>query len=699
MVMGRFVQINLHFVVGWFLALSLLASAQEVASPGPAATGAIPAPVEVAFRVPSLRSDFWSTEIWVVLRTPSHKTVRLPAFYDGPDEEARQTWKFRYTPLETGRYSFQIIEGPVGAARPAEVEGIGAFEFEATAGSTPGFVRVDPRNPRRFVLGGGEFYFPLGHNVAWGRGNNPKHIPAMFEKMGRAGENWARVWMNHWDYKNLEWVMNKKNTPGKLDLTVARNWDSIVGAAEKNGLRIQMTLQHHGQYSTTVNPNWREHPWNEANGGFLKSPVEFFTHPRARELTRMKYRYIVARWGYSPAVMAWELFNEVQYTDAWIQKKTAEVARWHDEMADYLRSIDVNGHLITTSSLPADDPVYRKMDYYQPHSYPPDLVVAAAALGTPPHRKDKPVFYGEMGPKGNHMADDGRLLQQILWPSLMSEAAGAAQYWAWEVVEKKDLYPLFGAAARFVETSRLAARANRSSVSVPVESTARATLKFGPGGDWGRVRLPEFFVASDGRSIEGLHELTPYLHGDPSKVADGFPKSVTFRIDARAPTTFTAEIGTIARAGARASLLVNGREVKSEEWPAASKDYEANARLVAELPEGRHSVTLRSVGKDWFFVRSFTLTDFAPALAAVATRNRDFAAIWIYHRAGINTRGEPVTGRVRIPDLDSGSYRVVWWDTTLGAPVSEEFVRVDGGTLVLNIPPVASSLAAFAERL
>lgn len=81
--------------------------------------------------------------------------------------------------------------------------------------------------------------------------------------------------------------------------------------AERHGIYFQLVLQHHGQYTTT-NSNWDENPWNAENGGFLNTPEEFLTSERAKELTRRKYRYIMARWSYSPQIMAWELFNEVQ---------------------------------------------------------------------------------------------------------------------------------------------------------------------------------------------------------------------------------------------------------------------------------------------------------------------------------------------------------------------------------------------------
>ena len=110
--------------------------------------------------------------------------------------------------------------------------------------------------------------------------------------MGAAHENWSRVWMDHWDGKNLDWPpYGATLPPGQLNLTVAQKWDAIVAAAEEAGIHFQMTLQHHGQYSTMVDANWAENPYDLTNNigstnGFMTDPVEFFTNATAIAIDR-----------------------------------------------------------------------------------------------------------------------------------------------------------------------------------------------------------------------------------------------------------------------------------------------------------------------------------------------------------------------------------------------------------------------------
>ena len=65
-----------------------------------------------------------------------------------------------------------------------------------------------------------------------------------------------------------------------------------------------------------------------------------------------RLRYIVARWGYSPAIGMWEFFNEIdniQFRDAKNPIPAEEIVAWHARMARYLKSIDPYGHPVTTS--------------------------------------------------------------------------------------------------------------------------------------------------------------------------------------------------------------------------------------------------------------------------------------------------------------------------------------------------------------
>ena len=138
----------------------------------------------------------------------------------------------------------------------------------------------------------------------------------------------------------------------------------------------------------------------------------------AREYSRRWLHYAVARWGHSPSVLTWELFNEVEWTDA-IQKDHdwPAVVAWHNEMAAFVRSLDPYHHLVTTSSAIDHPELYATMDYYQPHAYPREVFTTLA--GTRP-LPGKPWFYAESGRGiGEVNKDEGMVVRDGLWAGML----------------------------------------------------------------------------------------------------------------------------------------------------------------------------------------------------------------------------------------------------------------------------------------
>ena len=58
---------------------------------------------------------------------------------------------------------------------------------------------------------------------------------------------------------------------------------------------------------------------------------------RSEDLIRRRIRYQVARWGYSPTLFAWELFNETR-----VQCGIDIESVFWTSIADWLRGVDVN---------------------------------------------------------------------------------------------------------------------------------------------------------------------------------------------------------------------------------------------------------------------------------------------------------------------------------------------------------------------
>jgi hypothetical protein len=665
--------------------------------------------IETSFELASVPGDPFDYEkvnVQVTLRKPDGGTADVPAFFDGGT-----TWRMRYTPAASGQYA---VVGVKLNRETTHEEKLEKKEWTVNGDPQPGFVRIDRSDHSRFVFDNGSRYYPLGHNQAWQSDGLP-NIPTLFGKMHAAGENWSRVWMAAWDGLNLDWSEGGKSVkPGGIDLEAAKRWDAIVQAAEKNDIYFQMTLQHHGQYasksgyknSSNVDPNWESNPYSEKNGGFLRSPDEFFTNPQARALTKRKLYYILARWGYSPNIMAFELFNEVENTDAAKGRLFDDIAMWHKEMTLFLRQFDNYRHLVTTSAalgMPLDNPVWQPVDYIQTHLYPPDIVTALSNPALLDAKKlDKPDFIGEFGPSGLNDAD-GVQLHNGLWTSLMRSAAGAAQYWSWDEVEKHDLYSHFKAANGFLTASGLANQSGLASVTPTVESSQKGDLRFGPGGGWGNATQNEFVVGTTGTPA-GIGAFPAYLQGQAHR--EMMPKPLTFQVSYTQPGTFSVTVGQIAKSGANLKVSMDGKAAERE-YAAGSSDYMPKAEqetLTVDVPAGAHTLTVENTGKDWVVVRRFSFSNYAPALGALGRVGKEFAAAWVYHRGSLDAPADreltPATGRLSLAGLQKGRYRATWWDTRAGKMLdSTDLAVADAKTsVVLNTPPVTRDAALYVVK-
>jgi len=208
---------------------------------------------------------------------------------------------------------------------------------------------------------------------------------------------------------------------------------------------------------------WNGNPYNAARGGPLERPEDFTTDPEARRYLQRRLDYIVNRWGYSPNLLAWEWWNEVNLTPI----SDDALTPWLQEMTAYVRAGDVNQHLTTNSyavkylsptwSLPELDIIQRHEYADQVNTDDRDLAGRAAfdlrALrDTAPV---KPVFLGEFGyggeDRGGYIEKTGIHLHNGLWATTFVGYAGTGMYWFWDIyIESNSLWHHFRNIERFL---------------------------------------------------------------------------------------------------------------------------------------------------------------------------------------------------------------------------------------------------------
>ncbi len=281
---------------------------------------------------------------WV---TPNGQRMRHPGFFlepweliwRGEEEVAVHTgkplWCVRISPQETGVHTWRLVAKTV--TEKAEVNG----RFTCVPGTSRGFVRISPRDPRYFEFSDGSFYFPIGHNLrspgdnraarqgsqamknaTWALRSGTRAYERWFARMHAHGENFSRVWMCPW-WCGLEWNASAKGYHGLgyYNQANAARLDRIVELATRYGIFLNLETQNHGALSTRVDADWAANPLNVCTqpGGFLRHATEFFDSRQAQELHRRRLRYTLARWGYSRAIAWWGVLTEAEWVEAYFR--------------------------------------------------------------------------------------------------------------------------------------------------------------------------------------------------------------------------------------------------------------------------------------------------------------------------------------------------------------------------------------------
>ncbi|MBC8064605.1 MAG: cellulase family glycosylhydrolase, partial [Chlorobia bacterium] len=380
------------------------------------------------------------------------------------------------------------------------------------------------------------------------------------------------------------------------------------------------------------------------------------TDPEAKRRTKMWLRYAVARWGHSPSVMAWELFNEVEWVDSRYEEKWKDVVAWHKEMSDYIRSIDPYQHLVATSSTFEFPNLYDSVDFYQPHTYPPDVRTAISGFKVP---EDKPLFFGEYGPGVLNKEGQRLDVRDGIWAGLLADHAGAGSFWTWDVVHKENLYGEYKVASKVLQESGLADHPGARPSVVKVSTTGTADMTFNPGTGWAKAEKTSFIVAS-GSKPEGLGGLPSFLQG-PSK-RDMFPAPLTFTFRSSKPGIFTLQLAQVSKAGAKLRFSLNGKQVAEKAYPATATDGQVSDKLTVPYPAGANEIQIENVEADWVVMRSFTFSgmDYEASVQSIGQVD------WLMARITASAGASPASATLSSLGLSSGNYDLTITDLENG---------------------------------
>lgn len=355
-----------------------------------------------------------------VFTAPSGMVWDVPGFWDGKD-----AWRVRFTPSETGawRYTAKVTDRN-GSAESAE------GGFEVAPSERRGWLQVASwtragLSPRYLAYHDGTPFYGVGHCEAFTIGDarlDENGDLVTLRRMRDAGENLV-VW---WPHYNFTFFRDNPWTFDRVDMALI---DSYIESADRLDMALVYTVWDHNLLRGEGHP-WGGGSWG-TNGFRAVTPKaeDFFTSEESWRWQENLYRYIIARWGYSPSII-WMTVSELDGTSG-----GAAMDSWHRKINEYFVKNDPYRHP-TTASHSGDKwwtDGFGVTDIPQVHLY--NEQKSALRMGDSVaewtarmwQAQDRPNVVGEFGTQNSRI--DLPLVHNGIWAGLASGAAITPLRW------------------------------------------------------------------------------------------------------------------------------------------------------------------------------------------------------------------------------------------------------------------------------
>ena len=202
-----------------------------------------------------------------------------------------------------------------------------------------------------FETEAGTAWTPVGHNeaITWPnlaplyRRRDRRTVERHFADLAAQGVTCLRLMLDY----NQGRGRHLERPVGAFTPAMVQLWDDLIALGERHGIRFLLT-----PFDTFfMARRWKAHPYAKATGGPCDTPETMFICPQTRAAIIDRLLFATRRWGASPAVFAWDLWNEI---DPWYAG--GDLAATHDfvtEASGKLRAEEIalhgRAHLQTVS--------------------------------------------------------------------------------------------------------------------------------------------------------------------------------------------------------------------------------------------------------------------------------------------------------------------------------------------------------------
>lgn len=170
----------------------------------------------------------------------------------------------------------------------------------------------------RYFRSNGRAIFVFGRNPA---GKTPAEYDQHFQQAAAAGEGFVRLHLTHFP---------PHEPPGEILPDMQHTWDAILDAAERHGLAVLPVLDVWSNWNDGSHGEnwhvWDKNPFNAARGGPATSPSELLEDTPCRRLWLKRLDTLVRHWSQRRAVVAWEVFSELDLVTGATEAKAVDFA-------------------------------------------------------------------------------------------------------------------------------------------------------------------------------------------------------------------------------------------------------------------------------------------------------------------------------------------------------------------------------------
>ena len=648
---------------------------------------------------------------------PDGKTAVVPAFYIEPIESTdgkvlltykpfyfticgESGWRIRFAADTEGEYSF-YIKATDKKGQTAQSE---TFKFRAIKGNNKGFVRVSKSHPGRFENSGDSSpFYGSGTNIAWVRRpftKDPEHLSYNYF-LDKAAEqtNCTRVWICHWAW--LEWTPDPeyKNTYSYCGMSyynqcVCSAFDDIIRMCEERGLRCIVCLDDNDEhYAPNHWDNWGFNPYNIDNGGPVDGVRNYFRTKGVMPYYKKRLRYIIARWGYSSAVMSLNLWND--YFDG-----TDEVAEYLSELRDYTREITANWRdLLFASNFKMK--ANKALDYATQSLTTYDGT-QPAVVNECWHSKDRE-WYAES-------------LESTIWSELV-RGSSTSMIWSHDVVDEENCWGIFKNILDFTSdipfnnssTSTAEPKIISAEVSGEIDPVKVITVRsYGDVKGWGQAATRNFFPIDSEQSSVLLEGYTPNLYSGHTEKWKNPP---TFSINAPQGGRLLLEFDEIGGGKQNLTVHLNDKLVKTAAWDGGRRMLNADENCVeTDLVVGENKVTLDNIGSDWLRLLGVYFILNAPSAESMVTAKqlcgKDFAIIYVenqtyyeLYRTVLKKDPIPIKNvKISARGIENGDYYLYLYNPSTGEYSYIKEVCISENHLEFEIPTLEKHMVAKLIR-